>query len=484
MAASTEVPAIAPAGARSLIMTGDGAREYPSHPVLTAGRYRVRFYAKTTGFTGSAWTMLFRTGATGAFIAGPSSFPSISGQFDWTLYDVLINVPAEIHDVCPAFDLGTISGTLPRIYGMSVEPYTTDGAPAGTMVGGVEASALVADLAAAQADAAQSAIDLANIADDGKLTAREKVDVRERRDNIIDEFPIWRDRAIFYNVNAGTRASYQQSYDDLIAYLGAVGVNGGGNTNIVRADFQAAFNNYALWRNRVIEAITVVAGARADWNSVSSRPSALTDIRPEDGRLSADRIGFNGFIGLSVNDLKPQEVSSNRTETRVASAITGQTAWATLGASTNRLSRINDSGRISDPTVYNAQAILGPRNVTNLVPTYTVGGSNVTINLPAHTRRITGPSGPIVLSYGAASGVEPFNAYWAAFVDDPNLTGFATPFVQITNDPNTLLFPGRYHIASGITPSSDGGGGSSGSGGGTGGGTTNPPGFLPGTQVP
>ena len=124
-------------------------------------------------------------------------------------------------------------------------------------------------------------------------------------------------------------------------------------------------------------------------------------------------------------------------------------------------------------------AILGPRNVTNLVPSYTVGGSNVTVNLPAHTRTIATRTGPRTLSYGAASGVVAFNTFWAAYVDDPELTGFASPAVTFTTNPNDLLFAGRYQISSGITPNSGGTGGTSGGGGGA-----PPPNLPPNTHVP
>lgn len=126
------------------------------------------------------------------------------------------------------------------------------------------------------------------------------------------------------------------------------------------------------------------------------------------------------------------------------------------------------TGRVTDPTAYNTQAILGPRNVTQLVPTYTVNASNVTVNLPIHTRVIAGPSGPITLGYGASSGVVPFSTYWTAYIDDPNLLGSASPSVVFTSNPNDLLFPGRYQISSGYSPSASGTGGSTGGGGGLG----------------
>lgn len=156
-----------------------------------------------------------------------------------------------------------------------------------------------------------------------------------------------------------------------------------------------------------------------------------------------------------------------------AAAIAGQQAWATFSRPTATISYLADGGRVADPRIYNTQFMVGPRNVTNLVPTYTVGGSDVTVNLPAHDRVIAGPSGPVTLSYGAMSAAWPFSSYWAAYVDDPNLAGIASPTVTLTSNPNDLLYPGRYQVASGVTPSSGGSGGGTGGGGGGGGGWDN-----------
>jgi hypothetical protein len=143
--------------------------------------------------------------------------------------------------------------------------------------------------------------------------------------------------------------------------------------------------------------------------------------------------------------------------------------WNDL-ADVRKTSKLANTGRVVDPTFYNTQALLGPSNTTNLSPTYTVGGSNVTVNLPAHTRKVTGAAGPVSLSYGAVSGVVAFSAYWTAYVDDPALTGLASPVATFTSNPDDLLYPGRYQIASGIAPAAGGGGGSTGGGGGSGGG--------------
>lgn len=177
-------------------------------------------------------------------------------------------------------------------------------------------------------------------------------------------------------------------------------------------------------------------------------------------QLGRDIMRNGSAARYNVNELE--------TALGVASSYFGQTAWGTFSGSTNRVARINDAGRIIDPTMYNTQFMIGPRNATTLSPGYTVGGSNVTVTLPAHSRMIAGASGPIALSYGAMSAAWPFGSYWAAYVDDPNLTGIASPAVALTSDPNQLLFPGRYQVASGFTPAANGTGGITGLGGGGG----------------
>jgi hypothetical protein len=128
------------------------------------------------------------------------------------------------------------------------------------------------------------------------------------------------------------------------------------------------------------------------------------------------------------------------------------------------------TGRVTDPTIYNTQQLLGPNNTTTIAPTYgTNDGINVVVNIPAHSRTIAGPSGPVTLNYGAGSGSVTVSTQWWCYVDDPNLAGVASPTYNFTMDPTDLLYPGRYEVANGITPAAGGGGGSTGGGGGRGG---------------
>lgn len=128
------------------------------------------------------------------------------------------------------------------------------------------------------------------------------------------------------------------------------------------------------------------------------------------------------------------------------------------------------TGRMIDSRASYLAGVVGPRSTTNLTPSYTVGGSDVTINLGSHSRKIVGNTGPVTLNYGAGSAVESFSTTWYAYIDDPDFNGDSTPVITLTNNADDLLHAGRYHIASGTTPASNGSGGSSSGGGGSSGG--------------
>ena len=202
------------------------------------------------------------------------------------------------------------------------------------------------------------------------------------------------------------------------------------------------------------------------------------------------RFDTTGYLQLGVaaaqiaDDTNSFTLTNNNTVTQfgVAADFVGRGAFATLNAvsleddaritNKGRIAKLNTAGRVSDPLVYNTQAIIGLTDATNLVPAYTNGASNVTINLPGHVRKVAGPSGPQPLSYGATQTTWTHASPWWAYIDDVNLVGVATPTIGITADPSNLLYPGRYRVAEGITPAapSSGGGGGGFGGGGYGGG--------------
>ena len=138
---------------------------------------------------------------------------------------------------------------------------------------------------------------------------------------------------------------------------------------------------------------------------------------------------------------------------------------ADVTADTGFVDNMNSSGRISDPSIFNTQTILGPKNVTNLDVSYEAGATNTVITFPAHHRIVAGVNGPKTISYGSASATWPNESTWFAYIDDPDLTGQSNPVVQLTGDSRQLFSLNRYNIGVGITPNSLGSGGSASTGG-------------------
>lgn len=84
----------------------------------------------------------------------------------------------------------------------------------------------------------------------------------------------------------------------------------------------------------------------ADWGTrVGNRPIALTDIDGATGRLRATRMQYGDAI--PVEDLKPGELGSNKTETRTAAAISGQGPLATRSTA-DWQSHVSGTGKPAD----------------------------------------------------------------------------------------------------------------------------------------
>ncbi len=355
------------------------------------------------------------------------------------------------------------------------QPGATDGAPAGSLVGGTEASSLAAQAVAAYRPRQ-------NLLFNGRfslgLNGWENVlgawrFVRDNRGQFVEQplgtggtFVLRSQRPIFVGPGAQMVISLQGFADfaapDTVIYADIEWRNG---TN----DTVRGFSNLTDGNGAIINSIVPA-------NNPAYNSQVVTAPSPSDGS------GFvRGFVRLVSEGSIPYANGG-----RVALGVkveAGTTPSAISDEATDGAVLDNTFGRIRDPEAYNTQAILGPRNTTNLVPTYTVGGSNVTVNLPSHTRTIATRTGPRTLNYGASSGVVAFSSYWAAYIDDPDLTGFASPTVTYTSNANNLLFPGRYQIASGFTPNAAGTGGGIGTGGGTAPPAGGNPGF-PGGEVP
>jgi len=292
---------------------------------------------------------------------------------------------------------------------------------------GLTPDVLEAEVSTALADATSSLVDLSAIADDGILHRSEKPSVRERRANIMAEFPIWRDRAIEFGVALAIRNSYQQSYDELLAYLAAIQVDANTNTPIVRADFIAAFVNYADARERMIDAISVIASQRAQWAGVTGTG------RPED------------FADVTVS----------------------QPIVQLLNPATGRAT----SRRLTSQII--AGGVLQTLNVNPI--TATTSGGVSTINIAAHT--VFDDAGSLSFNAGSIGGLAPSTMYfvWEA---NPNFEGGTRTYVATTNRNDLTVF-GRRFVGSVTTPAAGSSGGSGGWGGGGGGIPGNPNSQVP-----
>lgn len=182
----------------------------------------------------------------------------------------------------------------------------TVGAPAGTLVGGVLAEALVAQAAQAASDAtaANAAALAANtaisvITSDGFLSRDEKPEIRKQRDAIIGEYPSIRARAVAFGIAV---SNYDADYTALIAYLGGLDLGGATDTAITRATFNTFFVDYYAERQAVLDGI---AAATANTNIVVDGSGIISGIGtaniPVDTRRvplgNVNRLPFTRFEG-------------------------------------------------------------------------------------------------------------------------------------------------------------------------------------------
>lgn len=124
------------------------------------------------------------------------------------------------------------------------EKGATAGAPNGTFIGGVEASALVNRIAQARAQADDALAKIAAIALDNNLSRDEKPALVQQVRSIDAEFASLRTNAIQRGISYSLA---QASYDDLKNYLASLSPaydNFGVDTPIIRSDFNNAFVGY------------------------------------------------------------------------------------------------------------------------------------------------------------------------------------------------------------------------------------------------
>lgn len=180
------------------------------------------------------------------------------------------------------------------VKGLNSDDGATAGAPAGTNVAGVSAATLVANAATALADSASALSSLAAIANDAVLDAGEKPEVRQKRTQIENEYPIIRDRADALSVS---RTALTTAYSDLMSYLDTLALGTSSNTAITRSTFNGRFTDYYFARQAVQDGIVAAAAAAGSGVSGLAQVSTVGASGTIQVRLAAGQaVPVNGFV--------------------------------------------------------------------------------------------------------------------------------------------------------------------------------------------
>lgn len=223
----------------------------------------------------------------------------------------------------------------PYVPGPNANDGATVGAPAGTLVAGVESSALVGQAAQASSDALAAGaaafaanLAIANITADNILSRDEKPEIRKQRDAIIAEYPVIRARAISFGVSV---SGYDADYTALIAYLGGLDLGGATDTAITRATFNTFFTDYYAERQTVLDLIAAATSnalitVDANGNIVGIGAGAGTAVANTNVALSgtlAARPAAGAFTGQLYRTTDTLEIYRwNGTGWEIASDVT------------------------------------------------------------------------------------------------------------------------------------------------------------------
>ncbi|MBB6228364.1 hypothetical protein FHS79_002549 [Polymorphobacter multimanifer] len=276
----------------------------------------------------------------------------------------------------------------PFTAGPNAQSGATVGAPAGTMVGGQEAAALVADAATAKADATTALVALGDIASDGMFSVPEKLQVRTLRDAIEIEYPVLLARAATFGVSS---SAYTSAYNALISYLASVAIDTNVKTSISRSAFAAAFAAYFDARDDMADANVAVASQRATWATVSGtgRPADNADVTAANAPVAVPAATQVIRTDSAFTALAGQLPREAQFRLRVGGVdVTTSAAWssvsysntATIGGSTGLLTitAISGDGRVDVQAVYAGvtyPATMGVIRQREAPPTSGGGGS-------------------------------------------------------------------------------------------------------------
>lgn len=180
------------------------------------------------------------------------------------------------------------------------------------LVPSITAAANQAAAANASAFAANTAISV--ITSDGILSRDEKPEIRKQRDDILNEYPSIRARAVALSVSV---ANYDTAYNNFNISHPAWDLSGATDTPIDRAAFNFLFTEYYARRQIVLDGIALEASRRATWANVTGSGRPADNATRNTGLLNADGLdaidaGGPLFIGqLPPSKAEPGLINAN-----------------------------------------------------------------------------------------------------------------------------------------------------------------------------
>lgn len=232
--------------------------------------------------------------------------------------------------------------------------------------------------------------------------------------------------------------------------------------------------NYSTNTNQLTDGANL--GGTAVWTGVTSRPTELTD-----GRITA---GLDSSGDL-VRNLTTARLNGSNVLRRTSGGLFSGDLTATEGATwgTNVNSRpteltdgrigtaLNSGGRLRSAGNLFTSLAAGVRSTVTVILTATDAGTNATIAVSAHTRKIPGESGVVSITYnsGSITGLA-FSTRYFIYADDATQAGGAVTYIATTNSDDLVALAARVYMGEVTTPADGGTGETGGGGGGIGGG--------------
>lgn len=244
-------------------------------------------------WSGSSWNVIQDAGIAQAIVAASTAQSTADGKIE-TFYQASPPTAGAVGDLW----IDTDNDNLLHRWSGSAWVTARDA--------GIAVAQQLASDAEAAATAAQSSANTANsaiaaITNDNLLSADEKPEIRKQRDAVLGEYGTIRARAIGYSISVVT---YDARYNDLINYLGGLGLTTAANTAINRTTFNTRFTDYFNARQVVLDNIAAAAAERATWSNVTGSGRPADNATRNTGALAdLDQVGTSRITANAVTSV-------------------------------------------------------------------------------------------------------------------------------------------------------------------------------------